>query len=39
MPVIGSIVLFPFLPFMVHDFFPDLPKEELGKYSHYTVHV
>ena len=26
----GSLMIFPFLPFMVHDFFPELSREELG---------
>ena len=24
-------MLFPFLPFMTHDFFPDLNRQEIGK--------
>ena len=24
-------MIFPFLPFMVHDFFPDLNRQEIGK--------
>jgi MFS family permease len=28
---IGAAFIFPFLPFMVHDFFPQLSKEELGQ--------
>ena len=24
-------MIFPFLPFMVHDFFPELSRQELGK--------
>lgn len=26
----GSLVIFPFLPFMVHDFFPSTPTDQLG---------
>jgi hypothetical protein len=26
----GSLVIFPFLPFMVHDFFPNISKDQLG---------
>jgi hypothetical protein len=26
----GSLVIFPFLPFMISDFFPDIPKDQLG---------
>lgn len=26
----GGLVIFPFLPFMVHDFFPSTPKDQLG---------
>jgi MFS family permease len=26
-------VIFPFVPFMIHDFFPTLPKSELGYYA------
>ena len=25
-------MIFPFLPFMVHDFFPELSRDELGQY-------
>jgi len=27
----GSNMIFPFLPFMVHDFFPELDRQEIGK--------
>ena len=26
----GSLVIFPFLPFMISDFFPDIPRDQLG---------
>lgn len=29
----GSLVIFPILPFMVHDFFPDTPRDQLGRAS------
>ena len=29
--VIGSLVIFPFLPFMISDFFPELDRTEIGK--------
>ena len=29
----GSMVIFPILPFMVSDFFPDVAKDQLGFYS------
>ena len=27
----GLMMIFPFLPFMIHDFFPELSRQELGK--------
>ena len=27
----GTNMLFPFLPFMIHDFFPDLNRQEIDK--------
>lgn len=27
----GSLVIFPFLPFMISDFFPELDRTEIGK--------
>jgi len=29
----SQLLIFPFLPFMVHDFFPHLDKHELGYYA------
>jgi len=31
----SQLVIFPFLPFMVHDFFPALEDEDLGYYAGY----
>ena len=33
----GSLMIFPFLPFMVHDFFPELSREELGNLDQMQV--
>ena len=30
---VGIIVIFPFIPFMINDFFPNLDAEELGIYG------
>jgi hypothetical protein len=36
--VLAGNVIFPFVPFMIHDFFPTLPKSELGKsHPHVTM--
>eukprot|EP00055_Hartaetosiga_balthica_P015297 m.89190 g.89190 ORF g.89190 m.89190 type:complete len:576 (-) comp8827_c0_seq1:107-1834(-) len=29
----ATLVIFPFLPFMIHDFYPDTPKSQLGPYA------
>lgn len=29
--IAGSMVIFPFLPFMISDFFPELDRTEIGK--------
>lgn len=29
--ITGSLVIFPFLPFMISDFFPELDRTEIGK--------
>ena len=28
---VGSMMIFPFLPFMISDFFPELDRREIGK--------
>lgn len=32
---VGVLLIFPFLPFMVSDFFPDLDRTEIGKKAGY----
>ena len=39
MCILAFQIVFPFIPFMVQDFFPELSREELGEKLFYVMYV